>query len=86
MPEALAAAGHDVRSWYDHFKSVPDVEWLPTIGARGWVRLTKDKDIRRRPIEIQAILNCRVRAFVLAATELERELVSKCKGKAIRSR
>ncbi len=31
--------------------------------------LTKDKDIRRRPLEIEAILNARVRAFVLTATE-----------------
>lgn len=35
--------------------------------------LTKDKDIRRRPLEIEAILNARVRAFVLTATELRRE-------------
>jgi hypothetical protein len=37
------------------------------------VLLTKDKDIRRRPLEIEAILNTRVRAFVLTATELRRE-------------
>jgi hypothetical protein len=35
--------------------------------------LTKDKNIRRRPLEIEAILNARVRAFVLTATELRRE-------------
>ena len=73
VPAALIAAGLDVRPWYDHFPGVPDVEWLPPIGARRWVLLTKDREIRRRPIEVQAILNARVRAFVLVATALRRE-------------
>jgi hypothetical protein len=73
VPGALAAAGYDIRPWYDHFAGKEDVEWLPAIGERGWVLLTKDKDIRRRPLEIEAILNARVRAFVLTATELRRE-------------
>jgi hypothetical protein len=65
--------GYDIRPWHRHFPGRPDVEWLPLIGERGWVRLTKDKDIRRRPLEIEAILTARVRAFVLTATELTRE-------------
>jgi len=73
VPEALAAARYDIRPWYDHFAGNDDVEWLPPIGERGWVLLTKDKDIRRRPLEVEAILNARVRAFVLTATHLRRE-------------
>lgn len=73
MPGELAAAGYDIRPWYEHFAGEEDVEWLPAIGARDWVLLTKDKDIRRRPLEIDAILNSHVRAFVLTATELRRE-------------
>jgi hypothetical protein len=34
------------------------------------VLLTKDKNIRRRPLEVEAILSARVRAFVLTATDL----------------
>jgi hypothetical protein len=67
------AAGHEIRAWYDHFPGIDDIEWLPAIGERGWVLLTKDKDIRRRPLEIEAILNSRVRAFVLTASGLRRE-------------
>ena len=73
MPAELAVAGYDIRPWYEHFAGRDDVEWLPAIGDRGWVLLTKDNDIRRRPLEIEAILNARVRAFVLTATELRRE-------------
>jgi hypothetical protein len=39
----------------------------------GWVVLTKDKDIRRTPLEIAAILNSGVKAFVLTATGLKKE-------------
>lgn len=73
MPGELRAAGYDVRPWYEHFAGQPDIDWLPAVGERRWVLLTKDKDIRRRPLEIEAILNARVRAFVLTATELRRE-------------
>ena len=73
VPGELTAAGYDVRPWYEHFAGRDDAEWLPAIGERAWVLLTKDKDIRRRPLEIEAILNARVRAFVLTATQLRRE-------------
>ena len=32
-----------------------DVEWLPEVGARRWVLITKDKQIRRREIELRAL-------------------------------
>ena len=47
-----------------------DVEWLPEIGARGWVLITKDKNIRKREIELRALRAARVRAFVLTASGL----------------
>lgn len=47
--------------------------WLPAVGAQGWIVLTKDKNIRRNVLEIEAILNAGVRAFVLTATELRKE-------------
>jgi hypothetical protein len=67
------AAGHEIRPWYEHFPSALDIDWLPAIGQHGWVLLTKDRGIRRRPLEVEAILNARVRAFVLTATDLTRE-------------
>lgn len=73
VAETLSAAGFDVRAYYDHFAGVPDIEWLPRVGASGWILLTKDKNIRRRQLEVDAILNSGVRAFVVTAIGLHRE-------------
>ena len=83
MPGELAAAGYEIRPWYDHFPGTDDIEWLPASGEQGWVLLTKDKDIRRRPLEIDAILSARVRAFVLTATDLRRDEQAEIFKKAI---
>ena len=37
------------------------------VADRGWVILTKDKRIRRRPIEKQALVESGARAFVLSS-------------------
>lgn len=64
----------EVRPWFDCFPAgTPDIEWLPVVGAKRWIVLTKDANIRRRAIEIEAYLNARVRAFVLTASDLRRE-------------
>jgi predicted nuclease of predicted toxin-antitoxin system len=41
-----------------------DEEWLRRAGSEGWVVLTKDKLIRKRPLERAALIAARVRAFV----------------------
>jgi len=41
-----------------------DVDWLPKVGARRWVLITKDKNIRKRAIEVRALVESGVRAFV----------------------
>ena len=69
----MIALGHDVRPWYDHYPGERDVDWLPHIGAQHWVLLTKDAHIRRRPLEVRAILTAKVRAFILTATNLRGE-------------
>ena len=48
----------------------PDTEWLELAGKRNWVVLFRDKGIRRRPIEKQALIQSGVRAFVLASGNL----------------
>ena len=56
---------------YDAFGSgAQDVEWLPEVGARGWILITKDKHIRKREIELRALREAGVRAFVLTAAGL----------------
>jgi hypothetical protein len=71
----LQAAGHDARS-FDEFASRLDVEFLPILGERGWILITKDKNVRRNRLEIEAILNSQLRAFVVTATNLNHEQVT----------
>ncbi len=71
---ALVAQGAVVEVLIDHFdQSVEDVIWLPEVGRRGWVVLTKDKRIRNRKLEINALMDAGVAAFVLTAGEMRGE-------------
>jgi hypothetical protein len=68
VPSALRAAGALVETHDDHFAiDCEDEAWLAVVGARGWLVLTKDKYIRRRPRERRALEVARVAAFVLTA-------------------
>jgi len=42
----------------DHFpQGALDREWLPEVGERGWVPITKDREIRYRAAEREALLD-----------------------------
>lgn len=45
-------------------QDTPDEEWLTRAGQESWIVLTKDKLIRKRPIEREALVAADVRAFV----------------------
>ncbi len=47
-----------------------DVEWLPEVGRRGWIVITKDKRISRNELEIAALRNAGVGAFILSSDNL----------------
>ena len=50
----------------DHFADdALDTEWLGEVGRRGWIVLTKDKNIRKRELERTALRSARVHAFFL---------------------
>ena len=68
IPNALRDAGarvelHDDQFWQD----AQDQVWLAEAGKRGWVVLTKDKHLRYRAVETNALMSAKVRAFVLTA-------------------
>jgi hypothetical protein len=42
-----------------------DDVWLARAGSEGWVVLTKDQGIQKRPNELAAVVSARVRQFVL---------------------
>ena len=46
---------------------------LAAVGARGWVFLSKDRNIRRRTLERQALMDADVKAFLLTTADLSGE-------------
>ena len=65
---ALKAENITVQVHDDHF--LPDEQdqvWLASVGARGWVVVTKDKNIRRNPLEINALRMAGVKTFILTS-------------------
>lgn len=75
VSEVLRRAGHvaHVQGPATFGTGTHDVDWLPQVGARGWVLITKDKSIRKREIELRALRESGVRAFVLTAGGLKGE-------------
>ena len=60
------------------------MEILPSLGARGWVLLTKDKNVRKNELEVDAILNSSLRAFVVTATNLNHQQIAELLSRAMR--
>lgn len=57
-----------VESHDDHFVSTTrDETWIPDVARRGWVALTRDLQIRRRPNERDAVSESGLRLIVLAS-------------------
>jgi hypothetical protein len=66
----LRRAGARVEVHDDHFaQDALDEVWL-TVGQRGWLAITKDKNIRRRTLEREALLRARVGVFFVAGGNL----------------
>lgn len=64
---ALNEAGLKVEFHADHFADdAADEVWIAEVGRRGWIVLTKDKAIRRRDAELQAVVDAGVRMFTLS--------------------
>lgn len=67
VAERLRAAGATVEHHDDHFaENTPDVDWIAEVGRRRWVVLTKDKRIRRNPLERRAVAAAELRLFSLS--------------------
>ena len=61
LPDELEAAGLTVERHIDHFaQDAADELWLPEVAKRGWVILTGDKHLLRRPLEVAAITDPRL--------------------------
>lgn len=62
----LRAAGVRVVTHGDHFKpDTPDEEWIAEVATRGWIAISHDKRIGRRPNERAAVINGGLALLVL---------------------
>jgi len=50
-----------------------DSVWLPFVGQKGWILLTKDKRIRFNDLEKQAVIANRVREFYFTSGNVNGE-------------
>ena len=74
VADALRSAGATVELHRDHFTpGTPDDEWLPAAAANGWIILSKDRAIRRRANERQAVTDSAARLFVLTSANMTGE-------------
>lgn len=81
---ALQAAGADIVLVDDLYDpATPDEEWLTDAGKKGWVVLSKDKYIRRRLHERQALLDHDVAAFILTSGNLTGDEMAEIMAKAL---
>lgn len=88
VASALRGAGAVIEVHDDHFpQATPDLDWMPVIGARGWVLVTRDRNIWRNSLERTAYQHARLRGFivtgVMGGQELGELLVS-CLPRMIR--
>jgi hypothetical protein len=68
LGDALRNAGIHFIAHHDRFApACPDEDWLEVAGREGWIVLTRDKMIRRKPNELAAFREHRVLAFALAS-------------------
>ena len=71
ISQALRNANCEVRVHDELFpQDATDEEWLREVGRNGWIVLTKDKNIRFRELEKQALVSSKARAFVLTARDV----------------
>jgi hypothetical protein len=69
--EKLREAGLKVEAHHVHFKhNTKDEDWLAVVGEKKWIVFSRDKMIGRRPLQLRALLNAGVKAFVLVTDEL----------------
>lgn len=68
VARALREAGANVEHHDDHFAvDAADVDWIPVVTSRGWLILTKDKNIRRRASERHAVVTASARIITLSS-------------------
>jgi len=86
VPEALRASGASVILHEDMFPAGTDDEtWLRALAGRRDISVvTKDKQIKKRTLEHEAVLAGRVRLFILTAGGMNSREQADCFRRAVR--
>ncbi|GAA0439077.1 putative ribonuclease VapC45 [Acrocarpospora corrugata] len=75
VPGLLRAAGWDLITLAEHYgvpenETVEDTRWIEDSAKLGWPVLMKDKRIRYRQAEIEAVIKHHARCFVITRGDL----------------
>jgi len=82
--QALKKSGLTVEHHDDHFpQNTLDVNWLPEVGKRGWIVLTKDASIQKNALERIAVASSNVCLFTLNRQDFTGEQMADIFYKAI---
>jgi hypothetical protein len=65
VPDALRQALQEGERVEVLPQGTADVDWIPLAHRGGWVCLTKDRALRRRPNELSALLSAELAVFVV---------------------
>lgn len=69
--KALDTKGVKIEYHYQHFApDSPDTQWLPIVSQKGWIILTKDRNIGRNILEIKAMAYSNAKVFTLVSATL----------------
>lgn len=77
IADVLKASGLRVHAIQDHH-DVPktsDATWLTTVGRQGWIAISRDRDIDRSPLTIEAVKLSKARMFCLTPDGLKAESI-----------
>lgn len=71
VSSALRARGAKVEVHKDHFSAgTEDETWLSEIASRGWIAITRDKNVRLRPNEVATIRKSGARVIIVTGGNL----------------
>ena len=77
FPDILRAAGIQVERHCDHFADdAPDVQWIVEVASRGWIGVTHDKAISRRPNERDTVLEAGLGLLIMVGAAPYAELAN----------
>lgn len=66
IKDYLVEMGLTVILHADHFAGrIDDVTWIPFVAEQGWPVLTRDRKIKRRPLERQAVIDGALKFFLI---------------------